>query len=205
MLKTLLRPTLAVVTLCLSTFAFAEDHLIGTTSEVSQMYQSQHDNSVRPDSTCGITSLTMALRFFGQSVTSNEMIRWYDYRRAQSNQTMGGILDDFGLRVSVFNRATRSQLKAHIDAGHPIILQTYFTRSGHIITIVGYDETGWIVHDPNGKWSGSPGSSPYTRGTGTYTKNGRNGPYYGKLVRYSFAKTEASEGVNNYQGIAILD
>lgn len=192
-----------LVTLFYQFSALAAPKYIGTNSEVSQMYQSQLDNIYLPNSTCGITSLAMAIRFFRDPVTSNEMISWYDYRRAQSNRTMAGILDDFGLHVSVFDSASRSQLEEHIDAGHPIVLQTYFTRAGHILVLVGYDENGWIAHDPNGKWLGSPGTSPYRSGTGAYKKNEQQGPYYGKLVHYNFHEVESSEGVDNYQGIAV--
>lgn len=182
----------------------AASRLIGEYNAVGHIYQSQIDNIRLPDSTCGITSVAMALRFFGNNVTSNQLLERYDYTIAQSNQTMAKIFDDYRLRYDIFYTASRAQLQSHLRAGHPVILQTYFTRSGHIIALVGYDDTGWIVHDPNGEWSGSPGSSPYKSGSGLYNKvNGRGGPYFGKFVHYTYSDVEASEGINNYQGIAI--
>ncbi len=44
-------------------------------------------------------------------------------------------------------------LKSDHDRGHPVIVHDYFTRSGHVVVVLGYDEEGYYVHDPAGAWS----------------------------------------------------
>lgn len=41
-------------------------------------------------------------------------------------------------------------LEGAIDQGSPAMLSTMITRSGHYITVVGYDAGNWICHDPYG-------------------------------------------------------
>ena len=36
--------------------------------------------------------------------------------------------------------------------GRPVIIHGYFTASGHIIVIRGYDASGFIVNDPYGEF-----------------------------------------------------
>lgn len=45
-------------------------------------------------------------------------------------------------------------MKAQLDEGHPIIASMRpgdFTTEGHFIVIYGYDEEGFLVHDPNSR------------------------------------------------------
>jgi hypothetical protein len=46
----------------------------------------------------------------------------------------------------------RNQIRAHLDEGRPVIVHGFWTSSGHIAAIVGYDEVDWIVNDPAGNW-----------------------------------------------------
>ncbi|HOR43518.1 MAG TPA: C39 family peptidase [Spirochaetota bacterium] len=44
----------------------------------------------------------------------------------------------------------KKMIKDKIDEGKPVIAGGYTTASGHIMDIVGYDEKGFILHDPAG-------------------------------------------------------
>jgi predicted chitinase len=52
----------------------------------------------------------------------------------------------------------------------------YFTSSGHIVCIVGYNSQGLIIHDPYGKWT-----------EGGYDRNDDSNPEKGKAVVYDYA------------------
>ena len=57
-----------------------------------------------------------------------------------------------GLYARHTTGGTRGQIKSHLDAGRPVVVHGYWTGSGHITVIVGYDETDWLVNDPAGDW-----------------------------------------------------
>ena len=46
--------------------------------------------------------------------------------------------------------STIEDLKAHLDRGYPVIVHGYFTSFGHIIVLKGYNDSGFIAHDPYG-------------------------------------------------------
>jgi uncharacterized protein YvpB len=47
---------------------------------------------------------------------------------------------------------TIDRCKSHLAAGNPCVIHGYFTSFGHIIVLVGYDNEGFLVHDPYGEW-----------------------------------------------------
>jgi predicted chitinase len=63
--------------------------------------------------------------------------------------TIYGYEDDFQAN------AKWGDVKKWLDAGNPCIVHGWFTRSGHIVQIRGYNDKGWIVNDPYGKWYSS--------------------------------------------------
>ena len=83
--------------------------------------------------------------------------------------------------------ATIPQICSAIDAGNPCVIHGYFTRSGHIVTVVGYDSTHLYIHDPYGEWSASG-----------YERNTPKNPTIGKLNK--FKKTTITE-LCDYGGI----
>ena len=44
------------------------------------------------------------------------------------------------------------ELRAMLDDGDPVVVHGFWTSAGHIVVLVGYDSTGWIVNDPAGDW-----------------------------------------------------
>jgi peptidoglycan hydrolase-like protein with peptidoglycan-binding domain len=62
------------------------------------------------------------------------------------------VLIQYGYQDNFQPDAKWAEVKAWIDRGKPCITHGWFTQSGHIICIIGYNSNGWIVHDPYGEW-----------------------------------------------------
>ena len=70
--------------------------------------------------------------------------------------------DPFGIKQclqsypDVFDDLTTAgslaDIREAIDFGLPCIIHGYFTRFGHIVVVIGYDEKGLIIHDPYGEY-----------------------------------------------------
>ena len=85
----------------------------------------------------------------------------------------------YGFKGTFSQTASIQTIKGHIDAGRPVIVQGWFTKSGHIMVITGYDSKGWIVNDPAGLWARC-----YACGYPARTASN------GKGARYSYAAME---------------
>lgn len=88
----------------------------------------------------------------------------------KNSNAIKAIVQDYGLKATDVSADIRSGLtkfnaiKAQLEAGNPVVVRGDFgieiggldengkpkKVEGHILTIVGYDEKGWIVHDPWG-------------------------------------------------------
>jgi hypothetical protein len=62
------------------------------------------------------------------------------------------VLEAYGYRDDFQPGARWGDAKTHLSGGNPLVAHGYFTRSGHIIAIIGYNSKGWIVQDPFGEW-----------------------------------------------------
>jgi len=116
-------------------------------------YFYQYDNANEGWATCGITSAAMLIDYwYPHSVTPDTL--YVAYGKAQG-QSPGGLAQLYrweGLTATHVTNGTREQIRRHLDAGRPVVAHGFWTGSGHIVNIIGYDETGWIVHDPAGDW-----------------------------------------------------
>lgn len=155
----------------------------------------QGDNANNPGGTCNVTSLAMALAALGIKGDGNGQIedqlfreaarRGLDYHEAS---TLVELAKWKGKRDRFSNRATWKQVREHLAKGLPVILHTWFTRSGHIVMATGFDDGAYagrgayIVNDPAGEWHGG--------GYG-YNPNG-------KAVPYSYALMDAVVRANSY-------
>ncbi len=133
-------------------------------------YLSQMNNSVtygyRPNQQCNVTALTI-----GASAHINP--NWVD-KSGREEQLIsvitanGGSIYSPGDMAAGFNALYNAdgvkdtfyaafnieKIVEEIDAGNPCIIHGYFTRSGHIVTVVGHDldNKQLIIHDPYGEW-----------------------------------------------------
>lgn len=158
---------------------------VGTSNPLSVPYFYQYHNAYEPGSTCGLTSAAMLLKYWGKSVTPDSLYLKYGKAQGQSPGSLANLYRAYGLKATSTYAATDSAIKAHINTGRPVVVHGYFTVSGHVVVLVGYDATGWYVNDPAGKWAGCVGCG-YPNRT----------PTNGKLVHYSYDSVRAAIGTS---------
>lgn len=126
-------------------------------------FKSQLDNRLNPTGSCNVTSLAMCLEFLkAPRRQSNGQFEdeLYEYAIAQgynrhSPQDLAQIVRDYGKKDDFTVWGTFDRCKDHLAVGNPCVIHGYFTSFGHIIVLVGYDDKGFIVHDPYGEWFSS--------------------------------------------------
>ena len=120
---------------------------------------SQLDNSFEPLGTCNVTSVAMCLTYLGLRPQSSQQLEDEFCLYCDNNgldrhvpSDMARLISAYGYRDNFQNHATWDAVRQWLDAGNPAIVHGWFTEHGHIMTIIGYNDDGWIVNDPNGKW-----------------------------------------------------
>ncbi|MBD2177359.1 C39 family peptidase [Pseudanabaena sp. FACHB-1998] len=123
-------------------------------------YFSQLDNPRDPYVTCNVTSIAMVLAFHGkrsrnpQQQLEDELYQWiinkYGAQSRTDNQALQALYRAYGFGGEFSTSRTWSQIRQEIIANRPVVIGGYFTHGGHIICIIGFDEQGFIVHDPYG-------------------------------------------------------
>jgi len=123
-------------------------------------YKSQLDNWYNPTGSCNVTSMAMCMEYLSTPRRSNSgqfedelyvyalnqgYSRWDPYDLAR-------IVRDYGCRDYFTETATIEEVKEWLADGKPAVIHGYFTTFGHIMPVVGYDESGFLVHDPYGEW-----------------------------------------------------
>ena len=124
-------------------------------------YFSQLDNEIDPFRTCGATSAAMCLKYFNVP----DLGSWPQYeddvkkrfdRLGIDHGSPDGIrrlLEGLGLRDDLTLKASLSDITRSLDSGEICILHGFWTWSGHILVIRGYNDNGdFFVNDPNGEW-----------------------------------------------------
>jgi hypothetical protein len=117
-------------------------------------YHYQYDNRYEPSATCGVTSAAMLVSsWYGTGfVTPDELYLAYGKGQGQSPSGLSQLYGWEGLYSRSGSNATRDELRSHLDAGRPVVVHGFWTSAGHIVVLVGHDETGWLVNDPAGDW-----------------------------------------------------
>jgi hypothetical protein len=128
--------------------------------KLSIPYKSQRDNELNPDGSCNVTSIAMALTFLGVDRKSSDgqfEDELYDY--AETNglsrhnpHDLARVVADYGCRDDFRADGTIAQAQEWLADGKPAVIHGYFTDFGHIVTLAGYDDQGFLVHDPFGEW-----------------------------------------------------
>jgi len=128
-------------------------------------YKSQLDNAFNPGGSCNATSLAMALEFLGVKHTGSGQLEDAIYEQLQASGVHPGtasamvvIVEKYGKKDNHNGVATDDDIRKHLDKGKPVVIHGDFTRSGHIICVIGYNAKGFIVNDPYGKFLGALGS-----------------------------------------------
>lgn len=126
-------------------------------------YFSQRDNKIRPHQTCNMTCSAMVVEYFYPGTNAKTAGQLEDKltRYCTSNWGRDAIyyhdkivktLAHWGVKSEFSTTTSFSKIKAHLSSGNPVIYSGKFTRSGHIVVLTGYDNTGFWVNDPWGEW-----------------------------------------------------
>jgi GH24 family phage-related lysozyme (muramidase)/uncharacterized protein YvpB len=149
-------------------------------------YKSQIDNANNPTGSCNVTSSAMCLEYWGikakgSGQLEDELYEWLQSEglsRHDPNHLKLAI-EAYGARDDFSTRATIAEIKQAIDNGAPVIVHGYFTTFGHIIVLIGYNDKGFICHDPYGEWT-----------SGGYDRNDDGNPKKGEAIVYSYGLIE---------------
>lgn len=142
-------------------------------------YRSQLDNSNNPYGSCNVTSLAMCLDYLGAKRKraggqfEDELYRYAEDHGLSRHDPhdLAQIVRDYGCKDTFESDANFDQIKRWLATGKPIVVHGYFTSFGHIVVIAGYDQAGFLVHDPYGEWF----------------ENGYRTDLSGEYVHYSYA------------------
>jgi hypothetical protein len=141
-------------------FIYADDVQIESNSvKLKVPYKQQLDNYNNPYGSCNVTSLAMCFQFKGVMGNGNGQLedQLYEYMESSglsrhSPNDLALVAGHYGVKDSFTEFGTIERCQEHLSNGNPCIVHGWFTQSGHIIVLVGYDENGFIVHDPYGEW-----------------------------------------------------
>jgi hypothetical protein len=124
-------------------------------------YFSQEDNEIAPWRTCGATSSAMCLKYFkvpdlGSFPQYEDDVKERFDKLGLDHGDPDGIrmlLEGLGLRDDLTLNGSLSDITRSLDSGKICILHGYWTASGHILVIRGYNKNGnFFVNDPAGEW-----------------------------------------------------
>lgn len=138
--------------------------------------KTQLDNGRTPHQSCSYTSLAMCLSYYGvrpegvwyqledeMSYFAEVEMGWTrgcphamerlinDYYGQHAEKTPAGVEDEFHEYGSL------ELIKDNINKGYPCVIQGDFTKSGHVICVIGYDDLAYsgagayLVLDPYGE------------------------------------------------------
>jgi hypothetical protein len=127
--------------------------------ELSVPYFSQLDNPRFYWSTCNVTSIAMIMYYYGErsrwgGQLEDELLEWCFRNYGQGSQTdhsvLSALIRAYGYETSFSTTRRWSEVDAELVNRRPVVLAGDMTASGHIVTVIGYTPTGYLVHDPWG-------------------------------------------------------
>ncbi|MGB3403177.1 MAG: C39 family peptidase [Microcoleaceae cyanobacterium] len=127
--------------------------------ELNIPYFSQRDNPRYSWSTCNVTSIAMALFYHGLrsrmgGQLEDELLQWCFNHAGAGSQTnhsvLSALIQAYGFKTSFSTTRNWVEVKEELINRRPVVLAGDFTPSGHIVTLIGYNNEGYIVHDPWG-------------------------------------------------------
>ncbi len=165
-------------------------------------YLSQIDNRENPYGSCNVTSVAMVLKYYGFVGNGDGQFEDQLYKRMitkgwsrHSWWDLAKLVQTYPLFDNVTERGTLQGIRDSLNLKRPVILHGYFTRFGHIIVVYGYDATGFMVHDPYGRWT----SSGYEVNSGTNQERGKALHYSTNVI----ARTCSPESTSNPKHIVM--
>lgn len=142
-------------------------------------YYCQYDNSLYPGSTCQNTSMAMVLSKYGLKISPDEITERFGKYEAQTPEGLANVFNTLAKENGL-----KARLRAHRDGdinfvnkllaeGKPVIVHGWFTSSGHVITLNGYDGQNYTANDPAGEWTQQK-CGGYQGGSGENVKYDKN-------------------------------
>lgn len=128
-------------------------------TSVSTPYFNQYDNSISPGSSCQNTSIAMVLAKYGWNGRPDDVTGRFGKDLAQSPAGLQQVFNSMasssglGVRLKAHTNGSMDQINSLLAQGKPVIVNGWFTSSGHVVTITGFDGKNYIVNDPAGKWN----------------------------------------------------
>lgn len=124
-------------------------------------YKSQLDNAGNPYGSCNVTSIAMALSFLGLKAKDakiqleDEFQDWMEAKGLDrhSPADLVKLVEGYGYKDTFKTNATVQEVQDWLILGNPAVIHGYFTTSGHIICLIGFNQKGFIVNDPYGEWN----------------------------------------------------
>ncbi len=156
---------------------------VASANPLTVPYFYQYFNANEPSATCGITSGAMLLNYYNKNVTPDGLYTRFGKAQGQSPEGLAYIYRQYGLSAQYTYTGNEAMIKRQIDAGRPVVIHGYFTGAGHILAVIGYNSTGWVVNDPSGLWAGC-----YACGYPNRTSTN------GKGVTYSYSSVRSAAG-----------
>ncbi len=151
------------------------------------VYKSQVDNALNPGGACNVTCIAMGLGYFDLAKDGAEQLedRLYAEMEASGKSRhspyhLQQLAIDYGMADNFAVFATMAEIKQWVEGGRPCVVHGWFTGSGHIVMIIGFDADGFVVHDPWGEWA-SDG----------YRRNDAANPQRGRYIHYSYGMIDA--------------
>lgn len=137
-------------------------------------YFSQRDNYRDSWRTCFSSSCAMLLKHVKPDAIRGDddyIRRVFRNGDTTNSWVQTTTLKQYGLKARFVQNLNNEVLKAQIDRGFPVPVGILHKGTswnpaggGHWITVIGYDETGWIVHDPWGEIDHRSGTYISTNG-----------------------------------------
>lgn len=147
-------------------------------------YFYQYDNSSNKGNSCQVTSIAMVLKHYGVNIHPDDLLRalGYDVSYPQNPHGLMHTYNEYAQyhgvpEITLNDQGTIADLKEALDAGKPVITHGWFTESGHVLVVVGYDDDYYYVNDPAGTWN------EQWYGEYDYAPSERQGQ--GKMIAYS--------------------
>ncbi|HEY9835500.1 MAG TPA: C39 family peptidase [Vampirovibrionales bacterium] len=124
-------------------------------------YFPQRDNWFNPSGSCNVTSIAMCLRYLGvgghgEYPQLEDELYNYCLKKGLSRHSpsdLAIVVQDYGCDDDFTSWGTVERCQKHLRNGNPCVVHGYFTAFGHIVVLVGYDDKGFLVHDPWGEWT----------------------------------------------------
>lgn len=118
-------------------------------------YYNQYDNVYSPSATCQNTSIAMVLSHFQYDILPDDIFLRWGKDKAQSPSGLNSVYKDYAAtsEINTYTNATPEELISALQRGYIAIVHGYFTSSGHVLVVRGYDGNSYYVNDPAGKWN----------------------------------------------------